>query len=71
MSATLFFITHPEVAVDASIPVTSGSLSEAGRVRIRAFVTGGAAATAVRWRWDESLCADVVDLERAVLEEHP
>lgn len=44
MPGTLFFITHPEVVVDRTIPVTSWSLSEAGRGRIRAFVAGGALA---------------------------
>jgi len=33
----LHFVTHPEVVVDASIPVPSWSLSEVGRARMHAF----------------------------------
>lgn len=35
--STLYFVTHPEVVVDASIPVPSWALSEAGRARMRTF----------------------------------
>src|SRR3954470_7835515 len=48
MSATLFFITHPEVLIDREVPITSWSLSDLGRRRIRAFVAQGALATVKR-----------------------
>jgi broad specificity phosphatase PhoE len=35
--ATLYFVTHPEVVVDAAVSVPCWSLSEAGRARMRAF----------------------------------
>ncbi|HEY1751996.1 MAG TPA: histidine phosphatase family protein [Caulobacteraceae bacterium] len=36
---TAFFITHPEVEIDAAIPVTRWRLSERGVQRMAAFVT--------------------------------
>jgi broad specificity phosphatase PhoE len=42
MTATLLFITHPEVVVDEATPVTRWSLSEVGRRRILAFTETGA-----------------------------
>jgi broad specificity phosphatase PhoE len=41
MASTLFFITHPEVVIDRQVPITSWSLSELGRQRMRAFVAQG------------------------------
>lgn len=38
--ATVFFITHPEVLVDATVPVPRWGLSEAGRSRMVAFSNG-------------------------------
>jgi broad specificity phosphatase PhoE len=48
MSATLFFITHPEVLIDREVPITSWSLSELGRRRIRAFAAQGELAGVTR-----------------------
>jgi broad specificity phosphatase PhoE len=48
MTATLFFITHPEVLIDREVPITSWSLSELGRRRIRAFVAQEALAAVSR-----------------------
>jgi broad specificity phosphatase PhoE len=48
MAATLFFITHPEVVIDRMVPITSWSLSELGRRRMRAFVAQGALASVTR-----------------------
>jgi broad specificity phosphatase PhoE len=36
---SLLFITHPQVAVDADVPVTEWSLSSAGRARMEEFAT--------------------------------
>jgi broad specificity phosphatase PhoE len=35
--ATVFFVTHPEVAVDPAVPVPLWGLSPAGRARMQAF----------------------------------
>jgi broad specificity phosphatase PhoE len=48
LAGTSFFITHPEVIVDAALPVTGWSLSEVGRQRMHRFVTGGTLANVTR-----------------------
>ena len=37
--ATVFFITHPDVAIDASMPVQDWPLNARGRARMRAMVS--------------------------------
>ena len=34
---TVYFVTHPEVSIDPSVPVPDWQLSEAGRSRIKSF----------------------------------
>lgn len=36
---TVYFVTHPEVNIDANVPVPHWSLSDKGKERIRAFCT--------------------------------
>jgi hypothetical protein len=35
---TVFFITHPDVAIDPSVPVPEWPLNERGRARMRAMI---------------------------------
>lgn len=37
--ATVFFITHPDVLIDATVPVTEWSLNARGRARMHAMLT--------------------------------
>ena len=46
MASSLFFVTHPEVVVAPTTPVTGWALSQAGRRRMLAFVSSGALAEA-------------------------
>jgi len=43
VARTLFFITHPDVAIDPEVPVTDWSLSPRGRARMAAFCAGDVA----------------------------
>ena len=36
---TVFFITHPDVVIDPSVPIPDWPLSERGRARMRALAT--------------------------------
>jgi broad specificity phosphatase PhoE len=52
---TIFFITHPEVAIDASVPVTDWPLNERGRARMQAVAA---------WPWASGVRSIFASSER-------
>lgn len=75
---TVFFISHPEVAVDPVVPVPQWSLSEGGIARMVAFAKSKRlagvetiwASTEVKAREAAALLAEHFDLDRDVLIDH-